>query len=245
MEYFVITGTGSGIGKSLLQQCLGRGKVIVLSRTCTVEHPDVHFIACNLSLPGEVERILPLIPFPEKCDRLTWINNAGTIGMIERCGELGNGHYATVFQLNLLSVCQLTEYFVRVMKSRNFPGILVNISSGAANSAIAGWSAYCASKAGVDMFVRTVDAELRESKHTHVHVFSFHPGMVDTPMQQHIRGASPAAFSAHVRFTEAHKQGELLSPDFVAERLLTIFKHPEKITSPVVSIRDYLYDQKP
>jgi hypothetical protein len=33
----------------------------------------------------------------------------------------------------------------------------------------------------------------------------------------------------------------LLGPDFVAERLLTIFKDPEKISTPVVSIRDYLY----
>jgi benzil reductase ((S)-benzoin forming) len=241
MEYFVITGVGSGIGKSLLQQCIGKGKIIVLSRTCEVDHPDIAFIPCDLSQPGEVERVISLFPFPEKCERLTWINNAGTIGMIERCGELGNGHYETVLRLNLLSVCQLTEYFVHRMKARNFPGILVNISSGAANSPIAGWSAYCASKAGLDMFVRTVDAELRESKHTHVHVFSFHPGMVDTPMQEQIRGTSPAVFSAHVRFATAHEQGELLGPDFVAERLLTIFKDPEKISTPVVSIRDYLY----
>ena len=86
------------------------------------------------------------------------------------------------------------------------------VSSGAAKQATAGWAAYCAAKAGGEMFFETLATEDRSR-----YVASFHPGKMDTGMQETIRDAD---FDGRDTFVRAHVEGDLADPRTVARRLI-------------------------
>ncbi|MFN3615307.1 MAG: SDR family oxidoreductase, partial [Rubrimonas sp.] len=65
-------------------------------------------------------------------------------------------------------------------------GVVVNISSGAATSALEGWSAYCAGKAGVLMLTRAAQLEAGAAG---VRVVGLSPGTVATDMQRVIKAS--------------------------------------------------------
>ncbi len=93
---------------------------------------------------------------------------------------------------------------------------LVMISSGAASTAYAGWSAYCAGKAALDQWVRAVGEEQRHRGN--VRVAAIAPGVVATAMQEQIRTTSRDDFPAVARFRELHDEDELADPAKVAEK---------------------------
>lgn len=237
MKHYFITGTGSGLGKALAELLLSEHKVTGISRSNSISHPNFTFIQADLSRPGSVEKIA--LEFPSSSDEVVLINNAGMIGEIDRVGSLSNSHYEQLFHLNVIALTQLCDRFLSRAKNKNYPCLIINISSGAAKSAIPSWAAYCASKAAVDAFTEVLAVELKEVGADHIRAFSFYPGIIDTPMQAHIRTANASGFSSLIRFQEYKNKGELHTPAFVAEKLLGIFRKPETITTTVVNLREY------
>jgi 3-oxoacyl-[acyl-carrier protein] reductase len=65
-------------------------------------------------------------------------------------------------------------------------GTIVNISSGAAERPLEGWSAYCAAKAGLAMLTRSLGLECGGRG---VNAYGLRPGVVDTAMQVTIRAS--------------------------------------------------------
>ncbi len=238
MDHYFITGTGTGIGKSLVEELLGKAKITGYSRSNQIHHPDYTHHSIDLSHPGAVAN-MPL-ELPDDADRVVLINNAGTIGEINRTGDLSQEHYQQVFQLNLVSLTQICDRFLNQARTKNYPCLLLNISSGAAINPIPSWAAYCASKAGVDMFTRVLNAELQELKLDHIRVFSVYPGVVDTGMLAYIRSSDPGNFSSLLRFQEYKDEGKLYRPEQVTAAILSIFKDLSALTEPVVNLRDYI-----
>ena len=79
-------------------------------------------------------------------------------------------------------------------------GTVINISSGAATSALEGWSHYCSTKAAVLSLTRCADKEYRDSG---INVIGLSPGTVATGMQVAIKasGINPVSRldpSAHI-----------------------------------------------
>src|SRR5699024_2192423 len=64
--------------------------------------------------------------------------------------------------------------------------IVANITSGAANKAIYGWSAYGSAKASINAYTTTVGKEQSELN-TNNKIFAFRPGVMDTDMTKDIR----------------------------------------------------------
>ena len=81
----LITGTGSGIGKSLAKLLLNNNyKVIGYSRTNKILHPNFSFIKIDLSNLAATERLV----FPKANEsNVLLVNNAATIGTIIILGE--------------------------------------------------------------------------------------------------------------------------------------------------------------
>ena len=109
-----------------------------------------------------------------------------------------------------------------------------NISSGAANSAIASWSTYCATKAALDKLTNVI----AEEKHANLTVFSVHPGIVDTQMQAEIRKADVNLFPLLSKFTNYYNNNELENTKIIAQKLLYIIKNYTKYHQNILSIRD-------
>lgn len=85
-------------------------------------------------------------------------------------------------------------------------GRIIDVTSGAASLPISGLSAYCASKAALNIFNKCLAKEEPE-----VTVVAFEPGTVDTAMHAFIRAeAQPAMQPAdHALFVGLYEQGHL------------------------------------
>lgn len=119
------------------------------------------------------------------------VNNAGTIEPIARLEDSDPEVWSQVVDINLKGVYYCLHAVYPVMKS-NRGGVIVNLSSGAATSALEGWSHYCATKAGVLALTRCAHKEWAPDG---IHVVGLSPGTVATDMQVAIRasGVNPVS----------------------------------------------------
>jgi benzil reductase ((S)-benzoin forming) len=211
----IITGTSSGIGKALANFYLEKGeKVVGISRRSTIKHENYRHIECDLSDIDAVKSIDLSRIIKAQLEPTTLINNAGTIGVIGRTWDLDTDHFLKVGNLNIVAVQSLCAHVIKLAGFEQVEAI-VNISSGAGRRPIASWSAYCASKAAVDLFSETLLAELKEVGAS-TRVYSVAPGVVDTGMQEVIRSSNPEDFSIHQNFVDLKEQDGLRKPEEVA-----------------------------
>jgi benzil reductase ((S)-benzoin forming) len=236
MNFYIVTGASRGLGEAIVKELLGNNNVIYyLSRTrnLTLEdiadsaHTSIFFEECDLSeidqLGAVIKKVFSKIDF-NKAKKLTLINNAGMIEPIKNVGDSIEKDIIANVQLNLLAPMILCEHFINETKAYTAQAVIVNITSGAANRPIAGWSTYCSTKAGLNMFTNTIGIEQEE--HNKVLAIAFSPGIMDTDMQCTIRTADKNDFSSIDQFKEYHEKGLLRSPSFVARKLINLLSSP-------------------
>ncbi len=136
------------------------------------------------------------------------VNNAGVLDPIGPLAESDGAAWLRNIAINVGGTYLVTRTVLPGMIDRG-AGRIVNISSGAADHASAGWSAYCAAKAAVDQLSRALALEIDGSG---VSVCAFHPGLLDTGMQERIRRATPEEFPRVAEFREAHASGRVQDP---------------------------------
>jgi NAD(P)-dependent dehydrogenase (short-subunit alcohol dehydrogenase family) len=102
--------------------------------------------------------------------------------------------------------------FVAALPPRTRASVLF-ISSGAATRPIEGWAAYCAAKAGGEMFLRVLAVERPD-----LTVANVNPGRMDTGMQAVLR---ESRFPDKQSYVRAHERGELAAPEDVAGRIIS------------------------
>ena len=215
----IITGTSSGIGKALTELYLSKNeKVIGIGRNQTIQHPNYVHLACDLSKPEEVDKLI--IPLTE--EPVTFIHNAGVLGKIGRFSELDSSSHVEVMQVNFNAGASLFHHLVEQIGKKEFTCVFV--SSGAGKRPIASWASYCASKAAVDLFLETVQLEENEKEHSNIRVYAFSPGVVNTGMQESIRQVSKEVFSSVDRFIHLHKNKELKDTSVVANKISELIK---------------------
>lgn len=229
----IITGTSRGIGKAIAEKYLNEGETVHgIGRTASIEHPNYMHHTCNL---GSAEETAAL-QLPATDEELIFIHNAGMLGTVNRFSDLEQQDTDDVMQLNFLSGAALLHKLMRSLNPNQvFTGVF--ISSGAGKRPIPSWAAYCASKAAVDLFLSTVQAEEDEKPDSTIRLYAFSPGVVDTAMQAQIRSTDQEAFSSLDRFQELHASNELLKPENVAQKLHTLIRQrPEKVLWSVSEI---------
>ena len=119
------------------------------------------------------------------------INNAGIIEPIAPIDAVDPDAWGNLIDVNLKGVLHGIRAAVPVMRQRG-GGTVINISSGAATSALEGWSAYCASKAAVLMLTASLHKELGGAG---IRALGLSPGTVATQMQRVIKasGVNPVS----------------------------------------------------
>lgn len=127
------------------------------------------------------------------------VNNAAVIEPIARIDATDPEEWATALDINLKGVFHGMRAALPVMSAMG-GGTILTISSGAAHSALEGWSAYCTSKAGVAMLTKCADLEGRDQG---IRALGLSPGTVATDMQKAIKesGVNPVSrldWSEHV-----------------------------------------------
>jgi NAD(P)-dependent dehydrogenase (short-subunit alcohol dehydrogenase family) len=188
----VITGASRGIGEAAAYEFANKGaNVALLARS----EDAITTVAKNIgsaaiAIPCDVASYASV---QSACDRVKntfgqidiLINNAGVVEPISHIATSSPEHWGEVIDINLKGVYYGMRAVLPDMLARG-EGTILTISSGAAHSAIEGWSHYCASKAGAAMLTDMVHAEYGNQG---IRAIGLSPGTVATQMQKEIKAS--------------------------------------------------------
>ena len=193
----LVTGASRGIGAATVKLLESYGATVVgLSRS-----GNGSTRACDVTDWNAIQQAVESV-IAEHGQLDILVNNAGTITPQALTWGTPPTDWAAGLQTNVVGVYHGLRAALPHMIAQG-SGTVVNISSGAANSALPGWSMYCASKAAAKRLTEVSHRELREAGHTDVHVVGLSPGTVATDMMASIRDADINAvsrldWSAHI-----------------------------------------------
>ncbi|QNE40384.1 SDR family NAD(P)-dependent oxidoreductase [Hymenobacter sp. NBH84] len=241
MQYYIITGASRGLGKALAEAVLSYPdtKVLGVSRNATIEHERYQHQPLDLSdMEALQNNVTKIFPAWSDADSITLINNAGVLGEIAYVGEQTNEHYNFVFDVNLVAPAMLMNTFLSAYSSLNVPRTVLNISSGAAQRPVDGWGAYCASKAALEMLSQVAQKE-QDLRGSGIRIRALAPGVVDTGMQEQIRGADGQSFSEAEWFKALHQDKKLAASDEVAGKTIRWLRKEYLETKILLRVDDF------
>jgi len=228
----IVTGGGRGFGRAIAETLAGLGaSVIIASRNA----PELDEVANGIKKQGgralaqtadvsDERQVQELVLAAERWvgPPTILVNNAGVLDPVGPLVETSGASWLRNIAINVGGTYLVTRAALPGMLDRDY-GRVVNISSGAADRASAGWSAYCAAKAAVDQLTRVLALEMEGSGVT---VCAFHPGFMDTAMQERIRKATPQEFPRVEEYRQAHREGRTKDPHDTA-RIVAYLCLPE------------------
>lgn len=221
LQAAIVTGVSRGLGEALAAELLGRGfEVLGIGRVSSMKLRGERycFAEADLSLPSLIAAsVAPALR--ELAGRspaaVTLINNAAVATPAALLGALDAAALESAIATNVTAPLVLTDLFCRAFRDGGIARRVINVSSGAAQSPIAGSSAYCASKAALEMLTRTLAIEQPQ-----VESIAVRPGIFETGMQAHLRSRDPAEFPSVELFRSFKANGLLKSPAEVAARIV-------------------------
>ena len=194
----MITGASRGIGEAAAREFAREGATVVLLARSTQAIADLARdlgAARALAIPCDVARwhemaeaVKATVATFGRLDVL--INNAGVIEPVAHLAQSDPAAWDQAIDVNLKGVYHGIRAALPEMLEAG-SGTILTISSGAAHRALAGWSHYCVSKAGVAMLTEALHTEHGDV----LRVMGLSPGTVATQMQREIKasGVGPVA----------------------------------------------------
>lgn len=168
----VITGAGSGIGRSFAYEIARRGGSVICADISMERAEETAEIIRSIGSKAiayecDVSRSEHVKNLADHADDLLGqpptliINNAG-VGLGGKLGEISLDDWAWCMNINLWGVIHGCHYFVPKLREQGHGGI-INVASAAGFSAAPEMSAYNVSKAGVMALSETLAAELKST----------------------------------------------------------------------------------
>lgn len=183
----LVTGATRGIGKAVAHALAGQGAEVIGTATSTAGAESItsglqsaglkgYGIVMDVASPDSIEAGLKALT--EKSGApLILVNNAG-ITRDNLLMRLKDDDWEAVLETNLSSVYRTSKAVLRGMAKARW-GRIINISSVVAGMGNAGQGNYCAAKAGVEGFTRSLAKEMSNRGITANCVA---PGFIDTDM---------------------------------------------------------------
>ncbi len=182
-----LTGASRGIGAAAARHFAEAGHPVALvaRSAATIEALAQEIaagggkaiaIGCDVAESAEVERAVRQTASAFGGIGIV-INNAGTIEPIAPIVDADMAEWARAIAVNLIGPISVMHYAVPLLPRG---GGVINVTSGAAERAQFGRSAYCASKSGLTIASRILAVE--EGERRGIRVITFSPGLVDTEM---------------------------------------------------------------
>ena len=233
----VITGASRGIGAGIAAAAEASGAIVA---TCNRSSSTAaHQLTADLADPATwpafaawydalIEEIAP--------ERSVFVHNAATLTPIGFAGEVDPAGYQANVLLNSAAPQVLGGSVIATATRTTTPTVLIQLSSGAGKSPYPGWTSYCASKAAVDMWVRSVALEQSERGDL-VRTVAVSPGVVATEMQAEIRASAEDAFPQVERFRSMHDDGALADPTEVGAGIWALAESTDWDNGAVLDLR--------
>jgi len=191
----IITGSSQGIGKALaLGFAMSGASVTLAARTLA----DLEAVAGEIKAKGGKTLILPTdVTNSDQVSQMVQktVKEFGRIDILVNCAgggsfnpllDMNEETWDGMIDFNLKSVYLCCRAVGKVMeKQRN--GSIINFSSGAAVAPTPGNSHYCAAKAGVEQFTKTLAVEFGPFN---VRVNAISPGLINTQHNLEVMGSA-------------------------------------------------------
>ena len=236
MNLYIVTGATKGLGEALARQVASQAdnRLVTMGRAkadATNIEVDLADAAAVERACDELERRIAGAAF----GRAVLFNNAGVVSPVGPLEKVDAAELERSLAVNFVAPILLMRRFLGATAGVPLRRI-VNISSGAARRPVFGWTAYCAAKAGLEMASRVVAVEAAQ-RGLAIEVSSLAPGVIDTPMQATVRGASPEDFADIERFRAMKAEGTLRPADDVAADILRLEAAGKLAGDPVQDLR--------
>ena len=191
----VVTGASKGIGEATAEELAQQGVAVVLAARSEGAIKEIaakieaaggkaSAIACDVANYADVAAAVDLCKETYGSVDIL-VNNAGVIDPIARLADSDPEGWGEAIDINVKGVYHGLRAVLPIMEAQG-SGVIVNVSSGAATSALEGWSHYCASKAAVLMLTKCVHKEYADKG---LRVVGMSPGTVATGMQVSIKAS--------------------------------------------------------
>ena len=223
----VITGAGSGIGRSLALQLNQAGAHLALCDIDGFGISETLNLLKNKSLAASIHIVdvsdqrqmqqfaVDVIAEHRRVDIL--INNAGITISPSPFDEITDQQFEKIININMWGVYYGVRAFLPHLKARPEASI-ITVSSLAGLIGLSGYSPYAMSKFGIRALSESLAMELSD---TNVHVIVVHPGGVKTNIIKNAPNLDAAdREQAHQAFTQA----AFLTADKAAEKILRAAK---------------------
>ncbi|CAD5372983.1 NAD(P)-dependent dehydrogenase (Short-subunit alcohol dehydrogenase family) [Rubrivivax sp. A210] len=244
MHLTILTGASRGLGLALTAQLLAAGqRVLAISRHAPeIEVPAGAELVCwtaDLAEAAPVAAQLALWLAAQDANAIesaTLINNAGVITPPAPLADTAAGDLVNAIRVGLEAPLLLSAAFLQATAGWACPRKLLLVSSGLGRRGMAGATAYCAAKAGMDNLARALALE-EAARPQGAGVVSLAPGVIDTDMQLQLRGADPARFAEQKNFAALKAGGRLDTPEQAAAKLLRYLARPDFGAEPMADVR--------
>jgi len=184
----IVTGASRGLGEVIARVLTQRGYDLVIGA-----RDEEALGGVRDRLAQERRRVVAIAgDITDAAVRRRWIDAAGELGgldvLVNNASELGGigplmafdvQRFGRVFPVNAGAPIALIQLAMPLLAARH--GLIVNITSDAANGAYPGWGPYGASKAALELLTRTLAVELLDQGVSAVLV---DPGDMRTRMHQ-------------------------------------------------------------
>jgi len=233
----LVVGASGGIGGALLETLRQRSEHRIVYAVSRSEAPpsiagdgSVHWLVCDNSREA-IAVTTGVIAGGPPLDRViicSGILHGHGIQPEKAIEQIEPGAMLSVLETNAVTPILWLGALTGIL--RRSPGAVVSVLSARvgsiADNRAGGWYSYRASKAALNMLLRTAAIELARRAPS-VKLIAFHPGTTDTPLSRPFQRNVPP--------------DKLFTPAFVAERLLNLMK-----TAHADGQLDYLdWDGKP
>ena len=219
----IVTGVSRGLGEALARELLAQGAYVLgIGRASSPKlgGERYRFLRSDLrdlvALPAVLEPAFAEIA-ARRPAAVCLVNNAATLEPVGVLGTTNMPDIETSIGVNLIAPTVIASIFCRVFDDASIGRRIINVSSGAAQSVIAGEALYCIAKAGLEMLTRTLAAEHGSET---FHAITLRPGIIDTTMQTFARSQSKETLPSVDLFKAFHVNRQLVPPDVVARKVV-------------------------
>ena len=198
MQNVAIIGTTGSIGKAFLEYYLSddnTDKVYSISRSRNgIEDRKIIDLNLNFTDENDYHTLSSSIP-KDSLDRViiaSGVLHDGDLQPEKTISSLDFDNFQKVFNVNTFAPALLLKVFFPLIKRNSdaLIGVLSARVGSISDNRIGGWYAYRASKAALNMIIKTAAIELERRDKT-AKIIGLHPGTVDTNLSKPFQGGTP------------------------------------------------------
>ena len=218
LENIAIIGASSAIGQALIQTLSQRNpdaSISAFSRTKPNTLPDnVRFFEIDYDDESSIEKAAASVSEDQRLDCVIVTNGIlhdDKATPEKSLKDINAEQMAHIFHVNTITPMLIAKHFLPKLDKQKrsvFAALSARVGS-ISDNRLGGWYAYRASKAALNMLLKTASIEVGRF-HNQAIVIGLHPGTVDSPLSK--------------PFQENVGQDKLFTPTFSAEKLCDVIE---------------------